>query len=114
MDHDPREENRFLRALLDGRLLPARQLAKMKQTVPVSVKVQELWPDGRYGLGLVERPLNCAGSCWSQRTKLLEPAEEATGATREGTAATSPLNGVTDDGRRSAVVSSHGSMALLS
>ncbi|MGW2811710.1 serine hydrolase [Streptomyces sp. NPDC001450] len=31
-----RDQNGFLRALLSGRLLPARQLAEMKQTVPVS------------------------------------------------------------------------------
>lgn len=85
-----RDENRFLRALLDGRLLPARQLAKMKQTVPVSAEVQELWPDGRYGLGLVERPLNCGGTYWSHEG---------------GDGGYITLNGVTDDGRRSAVVS---------
>ncbi|MEU4467464.1 serine hydrolase domain-containing protein [Streptomyces sp. NPDC024017] len=85
-----RDENRFLRALLDGRLLPARQLAKMKQTVPVSAQVQELWPDGRYGLGLVERPLNCGGTYWSHEG---------------GDGGYITLNGVTDDGRRSAVVS---------
>ncbi|CAM5307968.1 D-alanyl-D-alanine carboxypeptidase [Streptomyces griseomycini] len=85
-----RDENRFLRALLDGRLLPVRQLAKMKQTVPVSTAVQELWPDGRYGLGLVERPLNCGGTYWSHEG---------------GDGGYITLNGVTDDGRRSAVVS---------
>ncbi|WP_461087481.1 serine hydrolase domain-containing protein [Streptomyces deserti] len=85
-----RDENRFLRALLDGRLLPARQLAKMKQTVPVSAAVQELWPDGRYGLGLVERPLTCGGTYWSHEG---------------GDGGYITLNGVTDDGRRSAVVS---------
>ncbi|MFF8595838.1 serine hydrolase domain-containing protein [Streptomyces sp. NPDC015220] len=85
-----RDENRFLRALLDGRLLPARQLARMKQTVPVSAAVQELWPDGRYGLGLVERPLNCGGTYWSHEG---------------GDGGYITLNGVTDDGRRSAVVS---------
>ncbi|MET9372511.1 serine hydrolase domain-containing protein [Streptomyces griseoflavus] len=85
-----RDENRFLRALLDGRLLPARQLTKMKQTVPVSAAVQELWPDGRYGLGLVERPLNCGGTYWSHEG---------------GDGGYITLNGVTDDGRRSAVVS---------
>lgn len=53
-----RDENGFLRALLAGRLLPTRQLAEMKQTVPVSAEVQQLWPGGRYGLGLVERPLS--------------------------------------------------------
>ncbi|MDI6410030.1 serine hydrolase domain-containing protein [Streptomyces albus] len=85
-----RDENRFLRALLDGRLLPAQQLAKMKQTVEVSAAVQELWPDGRYGLGLVERPLNCGGTYWSHEG---------------GDGGYITLNGVTDDGRRSAVVS---------
>jgi D-alanyl-D-alanine carboxypeptidase len=85
-----RDENRFLRALLDGRLLPARQLAKMKQTVPVSAEVQKLWPGGRYGLGLVERPLSCGGSYWSHEG---------------GDGGYITLNGVTDDGRRSAVVS---------
>ncbi|SBU99423.1 D-alanyl-D-alanine carboxypeptidase [Streptomyces sp. MnatMP-M77] len=85
-----RDENRFLRALLDGRLLPTAQLAKMKQTVPVSAAVQELWPDGRYGLGLVERPLNCGGTYWSHEG---------------GDGGYITLNGVTDDGRRSAVVS---------
>jgi D-alanyl-D-alanine carboxypeptidase len=85
-----RDENRFLRALLDGRLLPARQLAKMKQTVPVSAEVQQLWPDGRYGLGLVERPLSCGGTYWGHEG---------------GYGGYITLNGVTDDGRRSAVVS---------
>ncbi|MBM7439298.1 serine hydrolase [Streptomyces sp. HB132] len=85
-----RDENRFFRALLDGRLLPARQLAKMKQTVPVSAKVQQLWPRGRYGLGLVERPLGCGGTYWSHEG---------------GDGGYITLNGVTDDGRRSAVVS---------
>ncbi|MFJ8976714.1 serine hydrolase domain-containing protein [Streptomyces sp. NPDC102282] len=85
-----RDENRFLRALLDGRLLPARQLARMKRTVAVSADVQELWPDGRYGLGLVERPLRCGGTYWSHEG---------------GDGGYITLNGVTDDGRRSAVVS---------
>jgi D-alanyl-D-alanine carboxypeptidase len=85
-----RDENRFFRALLDGRLLPARQLAKMKQTVPVSAEVQQLWPGGRYGLGLVERPLSCGGTYWSHEG---------------GDGGYITLNGVTEDGRRSAVVS---------
>ncbi|MFK0026552.1 serine hydrolase domain-containing protein [Streptomyces sp. NPDC090798] len=85
-----RDENRFLRALLAGRLLPARQLAKMKQTIPVSAEVQQLWPAGRYGLGLVERPLSCGGTYWSHEG---------------GDGGYITLNGVTDDGRRSAVVS---------
>ncbi|MET7682333.1 serine hydrolase domain-containing protein [Streptomyces sp. NPDC005423] len=85
-----RDENRFLRALLDGRLLPARQLAQMKQTVPVSAEVQQLWPGGRYGLGLVERPLSCGGTYWSHEG---------------GDGGYITLNGVTDNGGRSVVVS---------
>ncbi|WP_327425798.1 serine hydrolase domain-containing protein [Streptomyces sp. NBC_01236] len=85
-----RDQNRFLRALLAGRLLPTRQLAEMKQTVPVSGEVQQLWPGGRYGLGLVERPLSCGGTYWSHEG---------------GDGGYITLNGVTDDGRRSAVVS---------
>ncbi|WP_432187231.1 serine hydrolase domain-containing protein [Streptomyces sp. Tue6028] len=85
-----RDENGFLRALLAGRLLPPRQLAAMKKTVPVSAEVQQLWPGGRYGLGLVERPLSCGGTYWSHEG---------------GDGGYITLNGVTGDGRRSAVVS---------
>ncbi|WP_251091633.1 serine hydrolase domain-containing protein [Streptomyces sp. Caat 7-52] len=85
-----RDENRFFRALLAGRLLPPRQLAEMKRTVPVSPEVQRLWPGGRYGLGLVERPLSCGGTYWGHEG---------------GDGGYITLNGVTTDGRRSAVVS---------
>ncbi|MPY32442.1 beta-lactamase family protein [Streptomyces adustus] len=85
-----RDENEFLRALLAGRLLPARQLAQMKRTVPVSAEVERLWPGGRYGLGLVERPLGCGGSYWSHEG---------------GDGGYITLNGVTEDGSRSVVVS---------
>ncbi|MFC9424682.1 serine hydrolase domain-containing protein [Streptomyces sp. NPDC056987] len=85
-----RDENRLFRALLAGRLLPPRQLAEMKRTVPVSAEVQQLWPGGRYGLGLVERPLTCGGTYWSHEG---------------GDGGYVTLNGVTGDGRRSAVVS---------
>ncbi|MEU6273252.1 serine hydrolase domain-containing protein [Streptomyces populi] len=85
-----RDENVLLRALLAGRLLPARQLAEMKRTVPVSAEVQQLWPGGRYGLGLAERPLSCGGTYWSHEG---------------GDGGYITLNGVTDDGGRSVVVS---------
>lgn len=58
------ELDRFFRALLGGRLLPPAQLAEMKRTVPVGGGVEEIWPDGRYGLGLVSRPLSCGGRRW--------------------------------------------------
>ncbi|NEC67753.1 beta-lactamase family protein [Streptomyces sp. SID9727] len=85
-----RDENDFFRALLAGRLLSLRQMAEMKQTVPVSAEFQQFWPGGRYGLGLVERPLSCGGTYWSHEG---------------GDGGYITLNGVTDDGRRSAVVS---------
>ncbi|MCZ0980275.1 serine hydrolase [Streptomyces diastatochromogenes] len=85
-----RDENELLRALLGGRLLPARQLAEMRRTVPVSAEVRQLWPGGRYGLGLVERPLSCGGSYWGHEG---------------GDGGFITLNGVTRDGARSAVVS---------
>ncbi|MFI0940540.1 serine hydrolase domain-containing protein [Streptomyces sp. NPDC021020] len=85
-----RDQNRFFRALLAGHLLPTRQLAEMKQTVPVSGQVAQSWPGGRYGLGLVQRPLSCGGTYWSHEG---------------GDAGYITLNGVTADGRRSAVVS---------
>ncbi|MFD0342346.1 hypothetical protein ACFVH0_27345 [Streptomyces sp. NPDC127117] len=73
-----------------GHLLPARQLAEMKRTVAVSVEVQQLWPGGRYRLGLAERPLSCGGTYWGHEG---------------GDGGYITLNGVTDDGGRSAVVS---------
>jgi len=85
-----RDENTFLRALLAGRLLPPRQLAEMKRTVPVSAEVQQLWPGGRYGLGLAERPLSCGGTYWGHEG---------------GDGGYITLNGVTGNGSRSAVVS---------
>ncbi|NDU77850.1 serine hydrolase [Actinomadura sp. DSM 109109] len=85
-----RDQNRFFRALLAGRLLPPRQLAEMKRTVEVSAEVREMWPGGRYGLGLVERPLSCGGTYWSHEG---------------GDGGYITLNGVTEDAGRSAVVS---------
>lgn len=62
----------------------------MKRTVPVSADLRSMWPGGRYGLGLVERPLSCGGTYWSHEG---------------GDGGYITLNGVTGDGRRSAVVS---------
>ncbi|MDN0196724.1 serine hydrolase domain-containing protein [Streptomyces sp. S.PNR 29] len=82
--------NRFFRSLLAGRLLHPRQLDQMQRTVAVSGAAEAMWPDGRYGLGLVQRPLSCGGIYWSHEG---------------GDGGYVTLNGVTDDGRRSAVVS---------
>ncbi|MGW4530875.1 serine hydrolase domain-containing protein [Nocardia sp. NPDC004340] len=84
------DENIFFRALLGGRLLPADRLAEMKRTVPVSGDLETMWPGGRYGLGLAERPLSCGGVYWSHEG---------------GDGGYITLNGVTGDGARSAVVS---------
>lgn len=48
---------RFMRALLGGDVLPARQLSEMKSTVPA---------DGgeRYGLGLTRHRLSCGATVW--------------------------------------------------
>ncbi|MGP3939220.1 hypothetical protein [Streptomyces sp. 6N106] len=62
----------------------------MKRTVPVNAEVQRLWPGGRHGLGLVERPLSRGGTYWSHEG---------------GDGGYITLDGVADDGRRSAAVS---------
>ncbi|MER7000371.1 serine hydrolase domain-containing protein [Streptomyces sp. NPDC000410] len=82
--------NRFFQALLSGELLPQARLAEMRNTVPVSKEIQVFWPHGRYGLGLVERPLSCGGSYWSHEG---------------GDGGYITLNGATDDGGRTVTVS---------
>ncbi len=72
--------NRFFTALLSGRLLPAAQLARMRDTVPA-----EYFGSGaRYGLGIVSKPLPCGGVRWGHGGSL--PGYETRG-------------GATDDGR---------------
>ncbi|MEV7780059.1 serine hydrolase domain-containing protein [Kitasatospora sp. NPDC088351] len=61
----PSDVNRFLDALLGGRLLSPRQLARMRDTVPGDPG--RLGPGGRYGLGLITSPLSCGGQ-WSGHT----------------------------------------------
>ncbi|GAB2512873.1 serine hydrolase domain-containing protein [Nocardia heshunensis] len=85
-----RDENTFFRALLSGRLLPAAQLTAMKHTLPVSADLQQLWPSGRYGLGLAERPLSCGGAYFTHEG---------------GDGGYITLNGVTPDATRSTVLS---------
>lgn len=78
----PSDLNRFFSALLDGRLLPAAELAEMKKTVPA-----EMWPGGRYGLGLVSTPLSCGGIYWGHGGDI--PGYETRGGvTTTGRAAT--------------------------
>lgn len=51
--------NAFYRALLGGRLLPARQLAEMLTTVDTGLR-----PPARYGLGIAARKLSCGVTVW--------------------------------------------------
>ncbi|MBT2400380.1 serine hydrolase [Streptomyces sp. ISL-100] len=78
--------NRFLRALLAGRLLPSAQLAQMRSTVPAEATFGS---GSRYGLGIVSRPLPCGGLSWGHGGSF--PGYETRG-------------GATDDGRAANVV----------
>ncbi|GAA3458584.1 serine hydrolase domain-containing protein [Saccharothrix longispora] len=80
--------NRFLQALMTGEVLRPAELAEMKRTVPAT-GFEQGWPGVRYGLGLMFIPNECGGY-WSHGGDI--PGF----MTR---------NGVTDDGRRSVVVS---------
>ncbi|WP_432824690.1 serine hydrolase [Dactylosporangium sp. CA-092794] len=86
----------FFRALLGGRLLPPAQLAEMRDTVPLEGGVAAIWPGGRYGLGLVSRPLPCGGLRWGHGG---------------GDGGYITVIGVSADGRRSAVVSMNTALA---
>ncbi|WP_010473878.1 serine hydrolase domain-containing protein [Streptomyces sudanensis] len=51
---------RFLRALLTGRLLPREQVREMTTTVPID----SVEPGAAYGLGLISRKLSCGTTVW--------------------------------------------------
>ncbi|MFF0751851.1 serine hydrolase domain-containing protein [Streptomyces sp. NPDC004267] len=82
--------NRFFQGLLGGKLLSGARMADMRNTVPVDKRLETFWPRGRYGLGLVNRPLTCGGSYWSHEG---------------GEAGYITLDGATDDGSRTVTVS---------
>jgi D-alanyl-D-alanine carboxypeptidase len=82
------DANRFLRALLSGRVLRPAQLAEMRTTVPAT-RFEAGWPGVRYGLGLMWIPNSCGGS-WAH------------GGDIHGFMT---RNGVSADGTRSVVVS---------
>jgi D-alanyl-D-alanine carboxypeptidase len=85
----PQDGNRFLRALVTGRVLRPAQLAAMRTTVPTDPEFQQNWPGSRYGLGLMWIPNSCGGS-WSH------------GGDIQGF---QTRNGVRPDGSRSVIVS---------
>ncbi|WP_280460238.1 serine hydrolase domain-containing protein [Nocardia carnea] len=82
--------NTFYRALLGGELLRPTELREMQRTVAIDEGTEMLWPGGRYGLGLVRRPLPCGGEYWGHGG---------------GDAGYITSDGVTPDGKRSVVVS---------
>jgi D-alanyl-D-alanine carboxypeptidase len=85
----PDDGNRFLRALIGGRVLRPAQLAAMQTTVPVDADFQRNWPGARYGLGLMWIPNSCGGS-WSHGGDIMGFMTR---------------NGVRADGSRSVIVS---------
>ncbi|WSD73934.1 beta-lactamase family protein (plasmid) [Streptomyces sp. NBC_01591] len=79
--------NRFFGALLSGRLLPAAQLAEMRNaTVPAE---ETFGPGARYGLGLVSKPLplSCGGGLYWGHGGSFPGYETRGGATDDGRAA---------------------------
>ncbi|WP_194820014.1 serine hydrolase [Nocardia sp. XZ_19_385] len=82
--------NRFFQGLLRGELLSEAHMTEMRDTIPVDKQLEAIWPGGRYGLGLVNRPLTCGGSYWSHQG---------------GEAGYITLNGATGDGSRTVTVS---------
>jgi D-alanyl-D-alanine carboxypeptidase len=84
---DTDDLNTFLRALVGGRLLKPAQLREMQTTVPAH-ELDQVWPNVRYGLGIMWVPTSCGGY-WSHGGDI--PGFK----TRDGVSA---------DGRRSAVV----------
>jgi D-alanyl-D-alanine carboxypeptidase len=87
----PRDVATFFRALMSGRLLPPAQLAAMKSTVPMGRDYEAVWPGVRYGLGIMHSDLPCGGRYWHHGGDVI---------------GYSNTNGVTPDGRRSAMVAS--------
>jgi D-alanyl-D-alanine carboxypeptidase len=83
-----RDAQRFLRALIGGRLLRPAELAEMRRTVPVNEGFQSIWPGAGYGLGLFWIPNPCGGR-WSHGGDIM-------GYTTR--------NGISADGRRSVMV----------
>jgi D-alanyl-D-alanine carboxypeptidase len=87
----PRDVSKFFRALMKGQLLPAAQLAEMKTTVALPADYQDIWPGARYGLGIFSSDLPCGGTYWHHGGDVIGYND---------------TNGVTPDGKKSAMVAS--------
>ncbi|WP_035855908.1 serine hydrolase domain-containing protein [Cryptosporangium arvum] len=83
-----KDGNRFLRALLSGKLLKPAQLAEMKKTVAAK-PFQAIWPGARYGLGLMSSTSPC-GLIWGHGGDILGYKTR---------------NGASENGTRSVIVS---------
>ncbi|MBT2232270.1 serine hydrolase [Nonomuraea sp. NEAU-A123] len=79
----PSDLNRFMSALVDGKLLKPAQLAAMKHTV----KATGMPAGWEYGLGLVKMPLTCGGVAWGHGGDI-DGYETRNGVTEGGRAAT--------------------------
>jgi D-alanyl-D-alanine carboxypeptidase len=78
--------DRFISALLHGRLLPPAELRAMETTVPTNDG-----SGGAYGLGLESMPLPCGGQFWGHDGGILG-FETLTGATLDGRQVTVMVN----------------------
>ncbi|WP_340681713.1 serine hydrolase domain-containing protein [Amycolatopsis coloradensis] len=74
----PGDLGKFFKVLLEGRLLPAAQLAEMRKTVDAP-----LFPGTKYGLGLMSNPLSCGGVYWGHGGDI-HGFETRGGATEDG------------------------------
>ncbi|MDN3294744.1 serine hydrolase domain-containing protein [Streptomyces ficellus] len=79
MVSDSADLQRFVRALLKGKLLPPRQMKELTTTVPVG----EDMPSGRYGLGVSVQKLSCGTEVWGHNGGI-HGSGSAMVATRDG------------------------------
>ncbi|MEU1206412.1 serine hydrolase domain-containing protein [Nocardia sp. NPDC005825] len=91
--------NRFFTALLDGRLLPATQLDRMKQTVTFDRGA----PGSGYGLGLIRHPVSCGKEVWGHGGSI-PGFETRTGVAADGTAVVLTVNQLPADEAAAAAV----------
>jgi D-alanyl-D-alanine carboxypeptidase len=82
--------NRFFTALIDGKLVPAAQLAQMQRTRP-----NDRLPGG-YGLGLARLPVSCGAQVWGHGGDV-PGFETMDGVRADGRAVTVAVNGTPAD-----------------